>query len=69
LVISYRFLWWSEHKQGQEEGIKDRACVIILAIYDNDGVCMVTVVPVIHSSPVTADAAIEIPPTVKRRLV
>jgi hypothetical protein len=68
LVISYAYLWRSEHEQGQEEGVKDRPCVIILAVEDSDGDCMVTVAPVTHSAPEMPEAAVEIPQTVKRRL-
>ena len=31
LVISYAYLWHHEHQGGQEEGRKDRPCVIALA--------------------------------------
>jgi hypothetical protein len=68
LVISYAYLWHSEHVQGREEGVKDRPCVIILAIEENDGARMVTVVPVTHSAPSMPEAAVEIPPATKRRL-
>jgi len=30
LVLHDAYLWHAEHKQGQEEGIKDRPCVIVL---------------------------------------
>lgn len=32
LVICYSFLWSHEHRRGQEEGRKDRPCVIVLAV-------------------------------------
>lgn len=68
LVISYSYLWQSEHDKGPEESIKDRPCVIILAIEEIDGSRMVTVAPVTHSPPPIPDAAVEIPPMTKRRL-
>jgi hypothetical protein len=30
LVISYAYLWHHEHRGGQEEGRKDRPCMIVL---------------------------------------
>lgn len=68
LVISYGYLWRTEHERGQEEGVKDRPCVIILAIEERDGRLMVTVMPVTHSPPSSAEEAVEIPQVTKRRL-
>lgn len=68
LVISYSYLWRSEHARGQEEGAKDRPCAIILAARAAAGETVVTVLPITHSAPTTADDAVEIPLTVKRRL-
>lgn len=31
LVIRYSYLWLEEHRQGREEGVKDRPCAIVLA--------------------------------------
>ena len=68
LVISYAYLWHHEHQTGQEEGLKDRPCVIVLAVDRGDEVTMVTVVPITHSAPTDANLAIELPPAVKRHL-
>ena len=68
LVISYAYLWHSEHERGREEGVKDRPCVIILAVEESDGDCMVTVAPVTHSAPSMPEAGVEIPLMTKRRL-
>lgn len=68
LVISYAYLWHSEHEQGREEGVKDRPCVIILAVEGSAGDCLVTVAPVTHSPPSTPEDAVEIPLATKRRL-
>lgn len=68
LVISYAYLWHSEHQQGREEGVKDRPCVIILAVEDEGGKSVVTVLPVTHSEPSSGSEAVEIPPATKRRL-
>ena len=53
LIISYSYLWQSEHEQGREEGIKDRPCAIILAVEEKDGEQTVTVVPVPTRCPPT----------------
>jgi hypothetical protein len=68
LIISYSYLWQSEYEQGREEGVKDRPCVIILAIEDDNGTPMVTVAPITHSMPAAHEAAVEIPAATKRRL-
>lgn len=68
LVINYSYLWRSEASRGQNEGRKDRPCVVILAVEDIDGEKIITVAPVTHSPPVEAHTAVEIPPLVKRHL-
>ena len=68
LVISYAYLWHREHVLGREDGAKDRPCVVVLAVEAEGGDFVVTVAPVTHAIPSTADAAIEIPVATKRRL-
>ncbi len=68
LVIRYSYLWLREHREGREEGTKDRPCAIILAARDHDGETQVLVVPVTHSPPDNVDTALELPPAVKRHL-
>jgi hypothetical protein len=68
LVISYAYLWHSEHQQGREDGVKDRPCVIILVTKDVDGVDLVAVAPITHAAPSAPERAVEIPPATKRRL-
>ena len=69
LVISYAYLWDREAQDGQEEGRKDRPCVIALAVQRRqDGGTWVTVLPVTHSPPRDAASAVEIPHAVKRQL-
>ena len=68
LVIRYSYLWLREHREGREEGTKDRPCAIILTARDHDGETKVLVVPVTHSPPENPDAALELPPIVKRHL-
>ena len=45
LVIRYSYLWANEHERGQEEGVKDPPCAIILATTDEVGEKLVTVLP------------------------
>lgn len=69
LVISYAYLWHHEHRAGREEGVKDRPCVIILAMQSvGDGATMVRVAPVTHSPPDNSATAFELPQAVKRHL-
>jgi len=67
-VISYAYLWQTEHQRGQEEGLKDRPCAVILVVANEDGNENVTVLPITHTPPSNPDLAVEIPPTTKRRL-
>ena len=69
LVISYAYVWNYEAQAGQEEGRKDRPCVIALAIERHgDGETLVTVLPVTHRPPDDKAAAVEIPRAVKQFL-
>lgn len=67
-VIRYAYLWRAEHRRGQEEGLKDRPCAVVLMTTDDAGHQVVTVLPVTHTPPHNPALAIEIPHTVKRRL-
>jgi hypothetical protein len=69
LVIRYSYLWYSEHREGREEGQKDRPCAIIAAIrMDETGARRVLVLPVTHSPPQDPKLAVEIPRAAKERL-
>jgi len=68
LVIRYSYLWHREARSGQEEGLKDRPCAIVLASQNEDGTTRVYVLPITHSPPVHVGEAIEIPAPVKARL-
>ena len=68
LVIRYSYLWKSEHLLGQEDGVKDRPCVVILVTTDNEGEKIVTVLPISHTPPANSALAVEIPHETKRRL-
>jgi hypothetical protein len=48
LVISYSYLWRHQSDAGQTEGVKDRPCVIVLAVkHLENGAPVVTVAPII----------------------
>jgi hypothetical protein len=68
LVVRYSYLWANEHARGQEEGVKDRPCAVILVTEDDAGERVVTVLPITHSAPADPELAVEIPAVVKRRL-
>lgn len=69
LMISYSYVWDHEAQSGQEEGRKDRSCVIMLAIErQQHSETLVTVLPVTHTPPHEAGAAVEIPRAVKKQL-
>jgi hypothetical protein len=68
LVIRYSYLWASDHARGQEEGVKDRPCAIVLASAVEEGAQVVTVLPITHTLPSNPLLAVEIPAAVKRRL-
>lgn len=68
LVIRYSYLWAREHARGQEEGVKDRPCAIILVTRLDEGEEVVTVLPITHSPPQDPALAIEIPQATKLRL-
>ncbi len=68
LVVSYAYLWNSEFEKGQEEGLKDRPCALVLSSRDEGGDTIVAVVPVTHGPPERPEEAVEIPAVTKRRL-
>jgi len=68
LVIGYAYLWRDEALRGQEEARKDRPCVIVLFVRNDEGRTVVTVAPITHTPPAHPDSAIEIPAATKRRL-
>lgn len=68
LVINYSYLWRKEYLTGQEEGVKDRPCAIVLSkkLEGNDTV--VTVAAITHTEPKNPDMAVEMPLKVKEYL-
>ena len=67
-MIRYSYLWLREHRDGREEGAKDRPCAIILALPVQGGKTRTLVVPVTHSPPESDAAALELPQSVKEHL-
>lgn len=68
LVIRYSYLWASEHARGQEEGLKDRPCAVVLVVAGRAGEQIVVVLPITHTPPADPLGAVEIPAGTKRRL-
>ncbi|MGO4831115.1 hypothetical protein AB4144_02280 [Rhizobiaceae sp. 2RAB30] len=68
LVISYSYLWHRQHAAGETGGRKDRPCAIVLTNADEEGDLRVYVVPITHSLPSDDPHAVQLPPSVKRRL-
>lgn len=68
LVIRYAYLLRKEHLAGQEEGVKDRPCAIVLSTRKAGDEYIVTVAPITHSSPASTATCVEIPQRVKQHL-
>jgi hypothetical protein len=68
LVIRYSYLWLREHREGHEEGSKDRPCAIVLVVRDEGNEQQVVVVPVTHTLPEKVTEALELPLAIKRHL-
>jgi hypothetical protein len=68
LVIRYSYLWHRESLTGQEEGVKDRPCAVVIALQDEEKRTRVYALPITHSAPTAGEDAIEIPAAVKARL-
>ena len=65
-VIGYRYLWWNEHRKGQEEGLKDRPCAVVFAVEDEAGKTRVYVLPITHTRPLQSEDGVEVLPQWKR---
>lgn len=69
MVIKYDFLWSHESKRGQEDGSKDRPCVVVTAVTrDDDGIHEVMVAPITHSPPEGDSKPVEVPHRVAKHL-
>ena len=67
-VIRHAYLWHSQARRGQEEGLKDRPCVVVHRRQDEAGLTEVYICPITHSPPQVPDRAIELPGRTKARL-
>jgi hypothetical protein len=68
-VFCYSYLWHWQHREGREDGDKDRPCLVLaLVAMQDDGAPVVRVLPITHTPPVDPADAIEIPAAVKLRL-
>ena len=68
LVISYSYLWRKDYLAGQEEGVKERPCAIVLSKKLQGDDTVVTVAAITHSEPENPGRAVEIPLKVKEYL-
>lgn len=68
LVIRYAYLWRDEYERGQQEGVKDRPCAIILARKLEGGRIRVTVLPITHAPPRNEKHAVRLPDATCERL-
>jgi hypothetical protein len=67
-VIGYSYLWATDHRNGAEEGFKNRPCAIVATQRIIEGREIVTVVPVTHSRPTNPADGVEIPTALKLHL-
>jgi hypothetical protein len=68
LVVRYSYLWRRDYERGQEEGVKDRPCAVVLVVKNDEGDKVVTVLPITHTPPPLGSLAVEIPYATKQRL-
>ncbi len=68
LVLSYSYLWNWQDDRGDHGGEKDRPCVIVLTVPNDDGDQTVVVVPITNRPPPAGRPAISIPTKVRMHL-
>ena len=69
LVIRFDYLWKTESEAGQDDGVKDRPCVIVLSVDQfDDGGHQVMVCPISHTPPVHGQPAVLVPGNVARHI-
>ncbi|MBD3849581.1 plasmid maintenance toxin (PemK-like) [Bosea sp. SSUT16] len=62
-------MWDWQHREGREEGDKDRPCLVLaIVMTTEEGAPIVRVLPITHTPPENPADAIEIPADVKARL-
>ena len=68
-IFRYAYLWDWQHREGREEGDKDRPCLVLaIVVTTEEGAPVVRVLPITHAPPADPAEAIEIPADVKNRL-
>ena len=68
-IFRYSYLWHWQHLQGQEEGAKDRPCLVLaLVMMTEEGTPVVRVLPITHTPPAGDTIGIEIPSRVRQVL-
>jgi hypothetical protein len=67
-VIRYAYLWTHEADVGQEEGRKDRPCVVVLVMAHAGGVVEVVVAPISSRAPGREGEGVAIPARTRQRL-
>jgi hypothetical protein len=68
-IFRYAYLWDWQHREGREEGDKDRPCLVLAIVAtDEEGTSIVRVLPITHTPPANPADAIEVPAAVKARL-
>lgn len=67
-VIGYRYLWWNEHRQGHEEGVKERPCAVVYAVKTIGNTTRVYVLPIMHTKPLKEEDGLELLPQWKQHL-
>jgi len=68
-IFRYAYLWDWQHREGREEGDKDRPCLVLaIAMTTEEGAPVVRVLPITHAPPIDPTDAIEIPAEVKAKL-
>jgi len=66
LVVNYAYLWYRQHVRGQQEGEKDRPCVIVNVGRSSPPV--VIILPITHAQPADPNDGVEVPAAIKRHL-
>lgn len=69
-IFRYSYLWHSQHREGREEGDKDRPCLVValVAMHEDGSPVVRRVLPITHTPPSDPANAIEIPSAAKLRL-
>lgn len=68
LVIRHSYLWWNEARQGREEGVKDRPCVIVHLRLNEHEETETYICPITHTPPEFPEKAVEVPAATKARI-